>query len=131
MPDPLPIILVVDDEQGVRQLCKIVLEMNGFRPILAANGRQGLNIFKEMHPEIALVLADVTMPVMRGVEMVDQIFQIQAHANVILMTGYASEEFVLEYLKKVYAVLAKPFKPSEILEVIRKCLKYEEEHAFK
>jgi DNA-binding NtrC family response regulator len=84
-----------------------------------------------MHPEIALVLADVTMPVMKGVEMVDQIFQIQAHANVILMTGYASEEFVLEYLKKVYAVLAKPFKPSEILEVIRKCLKYEEEHAFK
>jgi len=120
-------ILVVDDEPNVRSLCKAILERNGFRSILAANGKEGLDLFRVQQHEISLVLADIKMPVMNGVEMVHEIFRLKPHANVIAMSGFGVDLLLPDDLKKLCSSLGKPFTPQELVAAIIKCLEYEEE----
>lgn len=121
-------ILIVEDEPIVRAMCQTVLDRNGFRSLLAENGQEGLTLFLAQHPEIALVLSDISMPVMNGIDMVKEIFKFQPHSNIILMTGLTPEPLVPEYLQKLCAVIYKPFRAQELLAAIRKCLGYEETH---
>jgi DNA-binding NtrC family response regulator len=122
-----PLILVVDDHPDVRQICKITLELNGFKPVLAEDGNQGLEIFREIHPELSLAVVDVTMPVMGGIELVEHMFDLQPQSKVIMMTGYSPKEFIRDYLKKLCAFLQKPFRPQEFITAVKKCLKYDEQ----
>jgi DNA-binding NtrC family response regulator len=115
-------ILVVEDEPVVRSLCKAALKHYGFEPILASDGAEGLEIYRRLHPEIALVLSDLMMPKLSGLEMVDGMFAINRHANIILMTGYDSHSEVPERLQKVCALLDKPFSVQELIRAVRKCL---------
>ena len=115
-------ILVVEDELVVRSLCKAALKHYGFEPILANDGAEGLEIYRRQHPEIALVLSDLMMPRMSGLEMVDGMFAINPHSNVILMTGYDCHSEVPDRLQKVCALLDKPFSIQELLRAVQKCL---------
>lgn len=126
-PDPA-FILVVDDDPLIRSICKKVVEMQGFEPVLAENGREGLDIFRDRHPAIALVLSDIAMPMMNGIEMVHQIFALKPHSNVILMTGYAPHEAATD-LENLCALLYKPFTPRQLADAIKHCLDYEAKHA--
>lgn len=121
-----PKILVVDDEPSVRTWCKLVLERNGFTSMLAVNGQEGLNLYSEQWADIDLVLSDIKMPVMDGVEMVRQIFKVTPHANIIVMTGFGFNDLMPDDVKKLCSSLSKPFQSQELLAEIRKCLKYEE-----
>jgi two-component system, cell cycle sensor histidine kinase and response regulator CckA len=123
------VILIVEDEPFVRSVCSRSVENYGFRPILAENGHEGLQIYTEQHPDIALVLTDVSMPVMDGIEMVHQMFAIQPHSNVILMTGHNAEKVIPENLRKICAILQKPFTSKRLLEAINNSLKYEDQQS--
>ncbi len=81
-------ILVMDDEPIVRFVCEAVIRRLGQTPILAHDGEQGLNIFGQQPHEIDLIIADVSMPKLDGIEMVRTMFDLKRHSNVILMTGY-------------------------------------------
>jgi two-component system, cell cycle sensor histidine kinase and response regulator CckA len=89
---------------------------------MANDGVEGLEIYKPHHREIALVLSDIMMPRMNGIEMVDRIFLINPHANVILMTGYDCHAEVPARLHKVCALLGKPFSVQELRGAVGKCL---------
>ena len=73
---------------------------------------RGLNIFAERHHEITLVLSDMNLPVMDGVEMIHQIFSLQPHTNVIVMTGYQMERMLPDDLKKLCSSISKPLGSS-------------------
>jgi DNA-binding NtrC family response regulator len=115
-------ILVVEDEPVVRSLCRAALKHYGFETIMANDGMEGLELYQLQHPEIALVISDVMMPRMNGIEMVDKIFLINPHSNVILMTGYDCRAEVPARLQNICALLGKPFSVQDLLGSVKKCL---------
>ncbi|MCF6208798.1 MAG: ATP-binding protein, partial [Ghiorsea sp.] len=82
------VILLADDEIEVRQATAEVLEAMGYRVLQASDGEQALAIFKEDSKDIALVMVDVVMPKLGGVQLVQALRDIKAEVSVILMTGY-------------------------------------------
>jgi DNA-binding NtrC family response regulator len=123
-----PKILIVDDEPVVRNMCAAILRNRNFDPIVTTNGVEGLAAYREKHEEICLVISDIMMPFMGGIEMVRKLFEMRSDANVILMSGANLNELVPKELEKVCAVLQKPFSPGHLLEAVNKCLKYDAEH---
>ena len=95
--------------------------MAGFRAVVAPNGEEGLAAFLEHENEICLVLADIVMPVMGGVEMASRIREHQPEAKVVLMTGY-SDDIVEGAEKGGYLVMRKPFLPEALLAQVRSSL---------
>ena len=119
-------ILVVDDQPIIRTVCDVALTLHGFDPLLAEDGQRGLDVFTERYHEIGLVLVDVSMPKMGGLEMVRRMYELKPHPNVILMTGYCPQQIVPDHLQKVCALLPKPFTAQKLIQMINKCLNSDE-----
>ena len=115
-------ILVVDDQSHVRNVCESVLNSHGFEPVLAEDGLGGIEIFNGLHAEIALVLLDVSMPKMSGIEAARCIKSIDPHAEILLMTGYTAGVIIPEDLLSVCSTLQKPFTSKQLLESVHSCL---------
>src|SRR3954468_18620885 len=84
-----PLILVVDDEPTVLRSVTTALAMDGFRVMVAENGVAGLEAFLVAPDDIVMVLADVVMPVMNGLEMADKIRAFRPATRILLMSGYS------------------------------------------
>jgi DNA-binding NtrC family response regulator len=121
-PAPKKTILLVEDEPMVRRVCEAALLKTGFDVILAHNGVEGLAAFAQHHNEISLILADVWMPLMDGVEMVRRIHKVNSGTNVILITGFASDAAIPADLRNVCGVLDKPFTMARLLGAIEERL---------
>lgn len=119
-------VLVVDDEPVVRNLCETILRNHKFKTIAATNGLEGLKAYREHHQDICLVLSDVLMPMMSGIEMTQKLLEVDAHPNIILMSGANLHNLVPHELKKLCSVLQKPFTASVLLDAVNRCLQYEE-----
>ena len=89
-------ILIVDDEAIIRDLCARALK--DYRTLQAQNGQEALRLLSEQ--SIDLVLVDVMMPVMNGLELLQQIKEKDAEQLVIVMTGYADKDIILRALKE-------------------------------
>jgi circadian clock protein KaiC len=113
---PQPHILIVDDEFGLAELVAEVLAAQGYRTSIAINGALGLELLRERRPD--LVLVDLMMPVLSGVEMLGQIRADPAIAEtpVVLMT--AVPEAVPDPPAGYAAVLQKPFTPEQLFDVV-------------
>ncbi len=111
-------ILVVDDEQVVVRTITSALAAAGFRAVVAPNGEEGLEAFLEHEHEICLVLADICMPVMGGVEMARRIRERRPDAKIVLMTGYQDNAEDAE--RGGYQVMHKPFLPDALLVEVRR-----------
>lgn len=85
-------VLVVDDEEAIREVGAAVLESIGFQSIAAANGEEALRLFKQHADELACVLLDLTMPRMDGVSAFREMMSVRADVPVILCSGLAEEE---------------------------------------
>ena len=120
-------ILIVDDEPIVQQICATVLRKHGFDPVITVNGTEGLETYRERYQEICLVLSDISMPLMDGIEMTRKMFEVYSHANVILMSGANLSDLIPYEVKKLCSVIEKPFTPARLMEAVEKCLKYDEQ----
>ncbi len=121
-PDSPNRILVVDDEDRIRTAVRRVLETMGMEVFDAANGREGLEAIEAHKPD--LVLVDLMMPVMDGMEMIGQARRQHATLAFVVITGYATLEKAVEAMKQgADDFLAKPFKPQELRLVIERVLK--------
>jgi CheY-like chemotaxis protein len=104
-------VLVVDDEDIVREVAREMLREKGFDVLTAADGQQGVELYRRHADRIAVVLLDLTMPEMSGEEALAEIRRIRPNAKVILCSGYAEDD-----LKRRFAGLGaadfiqKPFK---------------------
>jgi PAS domain S-box-containing protein len=112
-------ILVVDDEKIVLRIAQTTLEMRGYRVVTASDGREAIEQV-ERHPEISLVLLDLTMPVMGGEEAIDRIVAAQPGIRVIVSTGYDHREAVARFSQKqVTAFLQKPYTSRQLAEKVQ------------
>jgi signal transduction histidine kinase len=115
-------ILVVDDEAGIRKGCRRVLEAEGYEVLLADTAEQGLDLLRA-RPTTDLVLADLKMPGLGGLELLAQAKQIAPETVCAVITAYATIETAVEATKRgAYDFLTKPFTPEELLRVVGKAL---------
>ena len=112
-------VLVVDDEPFVRSVCEAVIRRVGYEPISAVNGEEGLSIFRNRSRDIGLVLSDLSMPKLNGLEMALKIFELEPSAKVILMTGYQPELMIPPGFLGLCATIAKPFTIQVLGEAIQ------------
>jgi DNA-binding NtrC family response regulator len=114
-------ILVVDDEKGIRTLCADVLRRAGHEVTLGETGEEGLKhaLARDFH----LILADVNLPGIDGIEMLKKIRADKAEAMVILITGFPSIEDAVRGMKEgARDYITKPFSPDELRLVVARAL---------
>ncbi len=111
-------ILVVDDEQSMREFLKILLEKEGFQINTAADGRTALQMADEQ--DFDLVISDIRMPGMDGLELLAELKKQQPELPVIMITAFASPEDAVTAMKNdAFDYITKPFNVDEIKGVIR------------
>jgi len=112
-------ILVIDDEAGVRRTVSMILEDEGYDVSTASNGREGLVQALEQPADV--VLCDVKMPEMDGLEFIDAYKKEGGDGLIVTMTAYGSVEMALEAMKRgAYDYIAKPFSADSVLLTLRK-----------
>jgi signal transduction histidine kinase/CheY-like chemotaxis protein len=113
-------VLVVDDEDVVRSFAEAALTTAGFRILTAADGKEATEIFRDRRDEITVVLLDMTMPKMDGVETLRALRGIDAAVPVVLMSGYAEDDATKGFDDlRPDGFLQKPFGPAALLDKIR------------
>ncbi|MFW5719069.1 MAG: sigma-54-dependent transcriptional regulator, partial [Halanaerobium sp.] len=110
-------VLIVDDEKNIRLTLKTALSKAGYEVETAVNGEDGLAKLKE--DEIPVVLLDMKMPGMDGIQFLKEVTEKDIETKVIMITGYGSVETAVETLKLgAVDYLRKPFKPEEIISIV-------------
>ncbi len=125
-------ILVVDDEKAIRDGLQKVLEGEGYEAELSHNGYSAVE--KLQTTDFELVITDLKMPGMDGIEVLNTISILQPNVPVIFITGYSTVENAVEVMKiGAFDYLPKPFTPKQILEKVNKALEHRafllEEHS--
>jgi len=113
-------ILVIDDEDTVRQAAKSALESYGYRVVVATNGKEGVRLFQELAGQIDAVLLDMTMPVMSGEEALARLKDIQTDIPVVLSSGYNEADATRRFTGKGLAgFIQKPYAAGGLAEKIK------------
>ena len=111
-------ILLIDDEEGIRKVLGISLADRGYKVFTADNGEEGLHIFRDEKPPI--VLTDIKMPGMDGIELLRQIKEEIPDTEVIMITGHGDIDLAIESLKlEATDFITKPIN-DEVLEIALK-----------
>src|SRR4051812_25895963 len=114
-------ILLVEDEANVLKMLERFLAPS-YRCLAATNGKDALEILK-VERDVDVVVTDVRMPGMDGIQLIRAIRRLRPHLPAIAMTAYGSEETAVEALRAgATNYLRKPFKTQEFLSVVRKCI---------
>jgi DNA-binding NtrC family response regulator len=115
-------VLVVDDDRGVLRLTARILRLEGYTVFEAASGTEALGIL-DSEPDVRLVLTDVVMPEMHGLDLATKIMEREQGPCVVLMTGHAAElSSRLEHRDSALPLLLKPFTSQQLIKTVRKAL---------
>ncbi len=118
MPPPVATIMVVEDQAIIRDLMVLILETSGYRVLEAETGAEALSV-SERHPEpIHLLLTDVTMPRMTGVELAQHLQLLRPQMKVLYVSGYAAHS-----IEPGVSFLSKPFRDEALVEKVREVLR--------
>jgi len=112
-------VLIADDEQMLRSMVEAVLKESGYTVFIARDGREAVAIYETHAEAIDLVILDIMMPFLNGVEVHDEIKKRNPEALIMFMSAYAGE--ILDKLPES-KFLEKPFKPTDLLREIRRVL---------
>jgi CheY-like chemotaxis protein len=116
-------ILVIDDEKVVRNLAKDILCRSGFRVLLACDGQEGVDVFRENADDIVAVLLDMTMPRLSGEETFRELRRIRTGVPVILSSGYNEQDATERFAGKGLAgFIQKPYDAAELRQRLREVL---------
>ncbi len=112
-------VLIVDDEQSIRDGSERILGRMGCEVLTAGRGEEGLNILKKQ--PVGIVLLDMKMPGMDGMEVLQEIRKHYPDILVIVITGYATVETAIEAMKRgAYDFIPKPFEPDQLRIVVNR-----------
>src|SRR6187397_1106103 len=112
-------VLVVDDEENLRLLVRTILRREGFEVEVASGGEQALALVETFGPDV--ILTDVRMPKMGGLDLLTTLKAKGNDATVIVMSAYGNMDLALEAMKAgAYDYVQKPFKPDEVVLALRK-----------
>ncbi len=116
-------ILVIDDEQIVRQTAKSMLESYGYSVLVAENGREGVDLFRVVHEKVALVILDMSMPVMSGEETLRNLKLADPQTPVILSSGFNEVEAIRRFTGKGLAgFIQKPYSALDLARRVKMTL---------
>jgi len=114
-------ILVIDDERSIRNTLKEILEYEKFTVDLAENGVEGMEKYKKGSYDI--VLCDIKMPEMDGLEVLEKLYEEEGEAQVIMISGHGSVDNAVEAIKKgAYDFIEKPLDLNRLLITVRNAL---------
>ena len=114
-------ILVIEDEEGMREFLNILFAKEGYDVTTCECGAEAIEKFKEQN--FHLVVTDIKMPGMDGIEVLTRIKEIEPTVPVIIMTGYASMETAIEAVNKgAYSYLRKQTSNDEIKQIVKKAI---------
>ena len=112
-------VLVVDDEENIRLVLRTLLRKHGYEVEMADSGESALRLVDTFGPDV--ILTDVRMPKMGGLDLLATLKAKQSLSTVIVMSAYGSVDLALEAMKAgAYDYVSKPFKPEEIVLVLKK-----------
>lgn len=113
-------VLLVDDEEDVRDIGKAMLQMLGFTVITANDGNEAVELFKA-NSDIAFVILDLTMPLMDGEQCFYELLRIKSDAKVVMSSGFSEQEVTRKFMGKgLSGFIQKPYKMSAMKETIQK-----------
>jgi CheY-like chemotaxis protein len=118
-----PLVLVVDDEKIIADTLSIILSKSGFSTMTAYDGVAALQLAKDLKPD--LVISDVMMPGMTGIELAIAITQTVPRCKILLFSGQAATVDLLEEARNAgynFTTLTKPVHPTDMLQRISECL---------
>src|SRR6266540_2702427 len=111
-------ILVIDDEKSIRNTLKDVLEYENHQVELAVDGIEGLELFAKNKYDV--VLCDIKMPKMDGIEVLEKIHEISSDATVLMISGHGNIDTAVEAIKKgAFDFIEKPLDLNRLLIAIR------------
>ncbi|KYO64575.1 response regulator [Thermovenabulum gondwanense] len=115
-------ILIVDDAAFMRMMIKDILSKNGFQVVgEAENGLVAIEKYKELKP--GLVIMDITMPEMDGIEAVKRIRSLDPQAKIIMCSAMGQQAMVIEAIQAgAKDFIVKPFQPDRVVEAVRKAM---------
>jgi len=117
------IILLVDDEEFIRDLGSRILSKAGYKVIMVSNGKEALEIYRLRSGEITLVLLDLMMPKMGGKQCLEGLLSLNPSVSVIIASGYSASGPTKEALETgAKAFVNKPYDIRQVLEVVRNAL---------
>lgn len=113
-------ILLVEDEQALRAMARDALRLQGYSVLEASDGDQGLSVFERCGGRVDLVVCDIIMPQLGGLDMVDRMRKSRPDIKVLFMSGYSDR--IDEIMNANLAFVPKPFTPDQLLKAIREIL---------
>jgi two-component system response regulator HydG len=118
-----PSVLVIDDESGILDTLRILLKKEGFEVTTAQGGKAGLEAIRTMTPDI--VLTDVRMPQVTGLDILQAVKEIDSMTPVLLMTAQASLQSAMQAVNAgAFYYLQKPFANDELIAIIRRACEF-------
>jgi CheY-like chemotaxis protein len=115
------VVLIVDDDAAIRRTLKTNLERLGMSVLEASNGMEAWTLFQETRGTTALVITDIRMPKMNGIELALKLVRVQPNLPVILLTGSPED---LRRARGLLPVIEKPVSWSAALDIIRVSLAF-------
>ena len=116
-------VLLVEDEEQIRQVAGTLLEEFGFQVLAAGNGKEALEIYRKQPADITLVLTDMGMPVMDGYELFSELKKLDAGLPIIISSGFGDVDVASRVdRKEVAALISKPYNSRQLRDVLRKVL---------
>lgn len=120
-------ILYAEDEKDLREVTHQILKGFTKKQYIAENGQMGLELFKKHKNEIDLIITDVNMPIMNGLDMIKEIKKINLNIPIIVATAFSNKEYLLEAIDiGVDKYVLKPIDISKLLQVMSQSLLYHE-----
>jgi DNA-binding response OmpR family regulator len=115
-------ILLVDDEQMIRNLGRTILERHGYEVLLAVDGQEAVDVYQREEARIDLVILDLTMPRLSGQDALRELLRINPHVRVLFASGYSAEHLIEADHGRVLGFVAKPYRPRELAHCVRAAL---------
>ena len=120
-------ILYAEDEEALREITLNILKGFTKKQLVAQNGAEGLELFKQNESEIDLIITDVNMPIMNGLEMIREIKKINPNIPIIVATAFSNTEYLLEAIDiGVDKYVLKPIDMKKLLQLMSQSLLYHE-----
>ena len=112
--------MIADDEQAIRDVTTALLERLGFRVITAADGIEMVDLFVENAEDISILLMDLNMPRLNGLEAALRIRHINPQVPLLFMSGYPREQVMDRFERQPHTdFVEKPFQMSELVDAVR------------
>lgn len=116
-------VLVVDDEPSIRRFAARVLREEGFAVHEATDGAEALELIRDGRADVDVVLSDIVMPRVNGVDLLQSLSALRPELPVILMSGFGAAQLAERGIASPCGVLGKPFSSEALVAEVRRCIR--------